>query len=112
MCILPYKDGAVAYSIPNVYRFSDQDGNGAADASQVLLGPFQHKDTHGMVNNFTWGFDGWVYADHGFTHHYTVAGKEGASLKMKSGNPFRFRRVGSWVDQKTYCRGNPFGHRC
>ncbi|MFS8618124.1 MAG: hypothetical protein FWJ85_14980, partial [Solitalea sp.] len=49
--IMPYRDGAIAYSIPNVYRFSDTDGDGKADRSSVLLGPFQYRDTHGMANN-------------------------------------------------------------
>lgn len=107
--ILPYRDGAIAYSIPNVYRFADSDGDGKADQSTVLLGPFQHKDTHGMVNNFAWGFDGWVHADHGFTNKSTIAGADGDSITMESGNTFRFRPDGSRVEQTTYGRVNPFG---
>ena len=107
--VLPYRDGAIAYSIPNVYRFRDTNGDGKADESGALIGPFQHKDTHGMVNNFTWGFDGWIHADHGFTNISTVAGADGDSITMQSGNTFRFRPDGSRVEQTTYGRVNPFG---
>ncbi|QEC51357.1 putative membrane-bound dehydrogenase-like protein [Anseongella ginsenosidimutans] len=107
--ILPHGDGAIAYSIPNVYRFRDSNGDGNADRSAVVLGPFEHKDTHGMVNNFTWGFDGWIHADHGFTNNSTVAGSDGDSITMQSGNTFRFRPDGSRAEQTTYGRVNPFG---
>ncbi|HYH56614.1 MAG TPA: PVC-type heme-binding CxxCH protein, partial [Anseongella sp.] len=107
--ILPHGDGAIVYSIPNVYKFSDADGDAKADKGKRLLGPFQHKDTHGMVNNFVWGFDGWVHADHGFTNISTVAGTDGDSITMESGNTFRFRPDGSRVEQTTFGRVNPFG---
>ena len=107
--IFPVNDGAVAYSIPNVYRFTDSNGDGKADDTKVLLGPFQHRDTHGMVNNFMRGFDGWVHACHGFTNRSTVAGADGDSITMISGNTFRFRIDGSRVEHMTHGRINPFG---
>ena len=36
---------------------------------------FGHRDTHGMTNAFTWGFDGWVYACHGYSNDSTVQGQ-------------------------------------
>jgi putative heme-binding domain-containing protein len=107
--ILPLNDGAVAYSIPNVYRFTDSDNDGKADSKKILLGPFEHRDTHGMVNNFMRGFDGWIHACHGFTNRSTVAGADGDSIKMISGNTFRFRPDGSHVEHFTHGRINPFG---
>lgn len=107
--ILPVNDGAIAYSIPNVYRFTDSNSDGKADTKRILLGPFQHRDTHGMVNNFMRGYDGWVHACHGFTNLSTVAGADGDSITMKSGNTFRFLLDGSRVEHSTYGRINPFG---
>lgn len=107
--ILPLNDGAVAYSIPNVYRFTDGNSDGKADGRKVLLGPFQHRDTHGMVNNFMRGYDGWIHACHGFTNRSTVAGADGDSITMISGNTFRFRPDGSRVEHMTHGRINPFG---
>ena len=107
--ILPLNDGAVAYSIPNVYRFTDTNNDGKADSKKILLGPFEHRDTHGMVNNFMRGFDGWIHACHGFTNRSTVAGADGDSIRMISGNTFRFRPDGSHVEHFTHGRINPFG---
>lgn len=107
--IFPVSDGAVAYSIPSVYRFTDSNGDGKADSKKVILGPFEHRDTHGMVNNFMRGFDGWIHACHGFTNRSTVAGADGDSITMISGNTFRFRPDGSRVEHMTHGRINPFG---
>lgn len=107
--ILPVSDGAVGYSIPSVFRFTDSNGDGKADATKVLLGPFQHRDTHGMVNNFIRGYDGWIHACHGFTNRSTVAGADGDSITMISGNTFRFLPDGSRVEHMTHGRINPFG---
>jgi putative heme-binding domain-containing protein len=107
--VYPVKDGAVAYSIPNVYRLTDSNKDGKADDSKVLLGPFEYRDTHGMVNNFIRGFDGWIHACHGYTNRSTVAGADGDSIRMISGNTFRFRPDGSRVEQTTDGRINPFG---
>ena len=108
--IIPVQNGAIAFSIPNVYRFTDHDGDGKSDDKKVILGEFGHQDTHGLVNNFIRGFDGWIYACHGFTNTSTVAGTDGDSIKMVSGNTFRFRPDGSRVEQTTYGRVNPFGY--
>ena len=107
--VLPVSDGAVAYSIPNVYKFTDADGDGKPERSTKLLGPFEHKDTHGMVNNFSRGYDGWIHGCHGYSNRSTVAGADGDSIRMISGNTFRLRPDGSHVEKTTDGRINPFG---
>lgn len=107
--ILPVNDGAVAYSIPNIYKYTDADGDGRVDGQKKLLGPFKTKDTHGMINNFVRGYDGWIHSCHGFTNRDTVAGADGDSISMISGNTFRFRPDGSRVEHTTDGRINPFG---
>lgn len=108
--ILPVHDGVIAYSIPNLLYFKDADGDTKADGEpKVLLGPFGHEDTHGMVNNLTRGYDGWVYACHGFTNTSEITAADGHGISMTSGNTFRFKEDGSRVEQTTYGRVNPFG---
>jgi len=34
----PGHDGAIAYSIPNIYRFTDSNGDGRADIGKKILG--------------------------------------------------------------------------
>ncbi|MEO6526829.1 MAG: PVC-type heme-binding CxxCH protein [Gemmatimonadaceae bacterium] len=107
--VVPMRDGAIVYSIPNVSRMYDRNGDGRADERRVLYGPFDHDDTHGMVNSLLRGYDGWIHAGHGFSNHSTVAGTDGDSISMTSGNTFRFRDDGSRVEQMTWGRVNPFG---
>jgi putative heme-binding domain-containing protein len=107
--IMPIKGGAVAYSIPNVIRFDDANDDGKPETSRKLLGPFETRDTHGMVNNFVTGYDGWIHACHGFTNHSNVAGADGDSVHLISGNTIRFRPDGSRVEHETAGRINPFG---
>src|SRR5688572_7094057 len=71
--VLPVSDGAVVYSIPNVYKFTDADGDGKPERSTKFLGPFEYKDTHGMVNNLSRGYDGWIHGCHGYSNRSTVA---------------------------------------
>jgi len=107
--IMPVKGGALAFSIPNIYFFEDKNGDDRYDEKRVVLGPFGHEDTHGMVNNFMRGLDGWVHASHGFRNTSKVAGTDGDSIQMISGNTFRFKLDGTRVEQTTYGRVNPFG---
>lgn len=107
--ILPVQGGAVNFSIPNVYKLTDANGDDRLETSQPLLGPFGFKDTHGMVNHLTRGFDGWIHACHGFTNLSKIAGTDGDSITLGSGNTFRFREDGSRAEQTTKGRVNPFG---
>src|SRR5437764_1386235 len=83
----PYGRGAIAHSIPNLWYFEDTTGAGKSDKRSVLLGRIGfEKDTHGMSGNFVRGFDGWIYATHGFNNDSTVKASDGSEIKMNSGN--------------------------
>jgi putative heme-binding domain-containing protein len=107
--VLPVGNDVYAFSIPNIYKFKDADGDGKHESNNVVLGPFGYQDTHGMVSNFMRGYDGWVYACHGFTNFSKVAGTDQDSMTLVSGNTFRFRLDGSRVEQMTFGQVNPFG---
>lgn len=107
--IQPFNDGAATFSIPNIMFFKDTDGDGKPDHQQKLYGPFEYRDTHGMVNNFTDGYDGWIYGCHGFTNRSNVAGADGDTIHLISGNTIRFKKDGSRIEHHTSGRINPFG---
>jgi putative heme-binding domain-containing protein len=108
--VLPYGDGALCFSIPNILYLRDTDGDGRCDRRDVVLGPFDtSRDTHGMINSLRMGVDGWVYACHGFNNQSEVSGSDGHTIKMNSGNVFRFRPDGSRVELYTQGQVNPFG---
>lgn len=107
--VLPLSDGAIGYSIPNIYRFYDPDHKDHADRQEVLMGTIGHRDTHGMTGEFTWGFDGWVYACHGYSNTSELKAKDGSKAVMTSGNTYRFKPDGSHIEQFTHGQVNPFG---
>jgi putative heme-binding domain-containing protein len=106
---LPNPKEALVYSIPNIYRLRDTTGNGYADERRVLYSRYGFRDTHGMTSAFTWGFDGWVYACHGYSNMSTVTGADGKPVTMQSGNTYRMRADGSHLEQFTHGQVNPFG---
>jgi putative membrane-bound dehydrogenase-like protein len=76
ICVLGNK--AIVSSSPNVYLFTDTNGDGVADTKQILfsgIGGFDHD--HG-VHAFTFGPDGKLYF---------CFGNEGRRLKDKDGKP-------------------------
>jgi putative heme-binding domain-containing protein len=107
--ILPIQGGVIVYGIPRIYKLLDHDGDDHVDEKIELYGPFGFGDTHGMVNSFTWGFDGWVYACHGYSNSSEVRGQDGSKIQMQSGNVWRWRIDGSRVEQFTHGQVNPFG---
>ena len=108
--VLPLTGGVVlGYSIPNIYRFEDTDGDGKVDKREVLYGSFEFVDTHGMASSFNWGLDGWVHACHGFRNTSNVKGADGKPIVMNSGNTYRFRTDGSHIEYYTHGQVNPFG---
>jgi putative heme-binding domain-containing protein len=101
----------IVWSIPNIWKLTDIDGDGRADRREVLYGPFDFADTHGNQNAFRLGHDGWVYACHGFRNASKVKlrGEGDVVLEMTSGNTFRFRPDGSAIEQVSWGQVNPFG---
>lgn len=108
--VYPYRDGAIVWSIPNIWFLRDTDGDGRADRREKLYGPLGYeRDTHGMHSSFTRGFDGWLHVTHGFNNHTTVRGRDGSRIELQSGNTYRIRPDGARVEQFTWGQVNPFG---
>lgn len=107
--LMPIKNGALVYSIPNLFRMLDTDGDDKADTRELLIGSFGFRDTHGMCSSFTWGLDGWLYATHGFSNTSELKAKDGSTITMNSGNTFRIKPDGSHIEQWTWGQVNPFG---
>ena len=101
---------AVVWSIPHIWLFEDVDGDGRSDKKEKLYGPFDHtRDTHGNQSSFRRGFDGWLYATHGFNNHSKVSGRDGHEVEMQSGNSYRIQLDGSRIEHHTWGQVNPYG---
>lgn len=110
--VVPLGDrSCIAWSIPNLFRFTDTDGDGKADEKTVAFGPFGFSDTHGNQNGLTRWLDGWVYACHGFNNRSEVkiGGSGDVVMKLQSGNTYRFRPDGTQIEQVSWGQVNPFG---
>jgi putative heme-binding domain-containing protein len=108
--LYPYKNGVIAFTIPNIWYYEDTDGDGKSDKQTLLYGAFDYsRDTHGMCNAFRRGYDGWIYACHGFNNQSVVKGRDGHTVEMASGNTFRFRVDGERIEHFTWGQVNPFG---
>ncbi len=94
---------ALVYSIPDIWRVR-QNGT-----REIVYKEYGYRDTHGMTSAFTRGFDDWIYACHGFSNDSTVSASDGSSVKMNSGNTYRFKTDGSHVEAFTRGQVNPFG---
>ncbi|MBI2928002.1 MAG: c-type cytochrome [Verrucomicrobia bacterium] len=100
----------IAWSIPHIWLFEDADGDGKADKREPLYGPFDHtRDTHGNQASFKRGFDGWLYATHGYSNDSHVKGRDGHEIHLNSGNTYRLRLDGARLEQHTWGQVNPFG---
>lgn len=111
---LPRKPGAkgdsvIVYSIPNIYRLEDTDGDGRADKREVLYGTAGFLDTHGGMSSFLYWIDGWIYGTHGFRNRSEIRDKTGRLTVLESGNTYRFRDDGSAFEIVTHGQTNPFG---
>ncbi|MDB5390798.1 MAG: rane-bound dehydrogenase domain protein, partial [Planctomycetaceae bacterium] len=108
---LPSGNEAIVWSIPNIWKLTDTDGDGKADKREILYGPFDFVDTHGDQNAFRLGNDGWVYACHGFRNASKIKlrGAGPVVLEMQSGNAYRFKTDGSAIEQISWGQVNPFG---
>lgn len=107
--VIPTSKGALVYSIPSIYHMTDSNGTGKADKRDVYYSKFGTQDTHGMTGEFQQGFDGWIYACHGFANTSNVKSRGDTAITMQSGNTYRIKADGSRIEQYTWGQVNPFG---
>jgi len=101
---------AVVWSIPHIWLLEDTDGDDRADRRTILYGPFDTtRDTHGNQASFRRGWDGWLYATHGFNNDSHVTARDGSHVDLNSGNTYRIRLDGSRIEHHTHGQVNPFG---
>ncbi len=102
-------DTLLVYSIPAIWRLTDTDGDGRADLREKLYDGFGFRDTHGMSSSYWLWLDGWVYGTHGFANPSEVTDRSGRTVKLASGNTYRFRPDGSRFELVTHGQTNPYG---
>ena len=105
-----FKDGVIAAAAPDVWLLRDTDGDGKADTVTKLYTNLGDGDTHAVINNLRWGYDGWIYATHGYSSTPNVKNSDGTkSFGGVGSGVVRFKPDGSAFEQYSSKGGNTWG---
>lgn len=105
-----FKDGVIVSQAPEILWLRDKDGDGKAETREVLFSGFGFGDTHAVMSNFHWGFDGWIYATQGYSGGATKArGREGKDFGRIGNGLFRFKPDGSEIEMVVSYGSNTWG---
>ena len=63
--VMPWRNGVLVASAPEIFYAEDRDGDGKADHREVLFTGFTEGNQQHRINGFEIGLDGWVYGANG-----------------------------------------------
>ncbi len=105
-----YKDGVIVSQAPDILWLRDTNGDGKADKVVTLYTGLGTRDTHAVINNIRWGFDGWIYATHGYSSSPKVTNGDGSkNFGNISSGVVRFKPDGTAIEQYSSKGGNTWG---
>jgi len=104
-----YKDGVIVTQAPDILWLRDTDGDGKADTVVKLYTGLGTQDTHAVINNPRWGWDGWIYATHGYSGSDKVLNVKGELMPKIGSGVVRFKPDGSAIEQYSSKGGNTWG---
>ncbi len=104
-----HKDGVIVTQAPDILWLRDTDGDGKADKVEKLYTGLGTSDTHAVINNPRWGWDGWIYATHGYSASNKVLNAKGELQGNIGSGVVRFRPDGSKIEQYSSKGGNTWG---
>jgi putative membrane-bound dehydrogenase-like protein len=92
--VLPWQNGAIVTCAPHILQLRDTDGDGKADARDVLYEGFATENVQLRVSHPNLGLDGWVYVANGLRGgKVRPAGSRGEPPVNLGGQDFRFDLV-------------------
>lgn len=104
-----HKDGVIVTQAPDVLFIRDTDGDGKGDKVERLYTGLGTSDTHAVINNPRWGFDGWVYATHGYAAGEVTSADGSRKFGRMGSGVVRFLPDGSAFEQYSSKGGNTWG---
>ncbi len=105
-----HRDGVIVCQAPDILFLRDRDGDGRAETVEKLYTGLGTFDTHAVINNLRWGYDGWIYATHGYSASDHVKSGDGAKDFGRIGSGVvRFQPDGSAFEQYCSKGGNTWG---
>jgi putative membrane-bound dehydrogenase-like protein len=104
-----YKNGVIAATSPDIWYLEDTDGDGVCDKRTKLYTGLGINDTHAVINNLRWGFDGWIYATHGYSRGDVTSPDGTKKFGPDGSGVVRFKPDGSAFEQYSSRGGNTWG---
>ncbi len=104
-----YKDGVIVTQAPDILFLRDTNGDGKADKVEKLYTGLGTRDTHAVINNPRWGWDGWIYATHGYSAGDAKSPDGSKTFGRISSGVVRFKPDGSAFEQYSSKGGNTWG---
>ncbi len=104
-----HEDGVIVTQAPDILRLRDTDGDGKADKVEKLYTGLGKGDTHAVINNPRWGWDGWIYATHGYSASGNVKNAKDETQGTIGSGVVRFLPDGSKIEQYSSKGGNTWG---
>jgi putative membrane-bound dehydrogenase-like protein len=104
-----YKDGVIVTQAPDILWLRDTNGDGKADKVETLYHGLGTGDTHAVINNPRWGWDGWIYATHGYSASANIVNVKGEKQGNIGSGVVRFRPDGMAIEQYSSKGGNTWG---
>ena len=108
--LYPYKNGVIAYSIPNIEFFDDIDGDGKADRREVALRTVRVPPRHPRhEQRLPPRLRRLALRQPRLGQHLDREGRDGNQVVLPGGNTYRVRLDGSRIEHFTHGQVNPFG---
>ncbi len=104
-----HKDGVIVTQAPDILFLRDTDHDGKADKVEKLYTGLGTGDTHAVINNPRWGWDGWIYATHGYSAGKVTSADGSKSFGNAGSGVVRFKPDGSAFEQYSSKGGNTWG---
>ncbi len=104
-----YKDGVIVTQAPDVLWLRDTDHDGKCDKVEKLYTGLGSHDTHAVINNPRWGWDGWIYCTHGYSSGKVTSGDGTKVFGTMGSGVVRFKPDGSAFEQYSSQGGNSWG---
>lgn len=104
-----YKDGVIVTQAPDILWLRDTDRDGKCDKVEKLYTGLGTFDTHAVINNPRWGWDGWIYATHGYSKGDVTSPDGSKKFGSIGSGVVRFKPDGSAIEQYSSKGGNTWG---
>ena len=104
-----YKDGVIVTQAPDILFIHDPGPDGKARKVEKLYTGLGTRDTHAVINNPRWGWDGWIYATHGYSAGEVTSPDGSKKFGNIGSGVVRFKPDGSAFEQYSSRGGNTWG---